>query len=65
VTKENTNTWWGYVHKNGTVQAKRYFGPEDISEAEESPFCVEIVGPFEAYDRDDAIAIIKQKLNLN
>ena len=47
--------WWGYLHKNGNFQAKVYFGPEDIREAEESPFCIKAVGPFLAEDRVDAL----------
>ena len=27
--------WWGYKHVNDTLQAKRYFGPEDLKEAKE------------------------------
>ena len=48
-------TWWGYRHTNGNLQAKRYFDQEDIREAEESPFCAEVSGPFEATDREDAL----------
>lgn len=46
--------WWGYVHTSGTVHLKRYFGPQDIDEAHESPFCAEVYGPFEADSHDDA-----------
>lgn len=52
--------WWGYLHTSGTIQAKRYFGPIDIQEAEESPFCQRAHGPFEAVDRDDAIKQLKE-----
>ena len=38
--------WWGYIHTNGTIQVKRYFGPEDIREAHESPFVARVYGPF-------------------
>lgn len=51
--------WWGYTHANGKIQVKRYSGPLDISEAEESPFVQRTFGPFDAEDRDDAINIIK------
>lgn len=50
--------WWGYLHTDGSLQAKRYhptFGPGDIEEAFESPFCAKVVGPFEATDREDAL----------
>jgi hypothetical protein len=54
--------WWGYIHENGTVQVKRFFSPLDIMDAEESPFCKEVFGPFEATGREDAV---KQINNLN
>lgn len=53
-----SNVWWGYLHTSGTIQAKRYFSPEDISEAHESPFVAQVVAPFSASDRDEAINII-------
>ena len=59
----NKNLWWGYLHISGSLQVKRYFEPLDIREATESPFCEIVVGPFEANDRDDAINILKSKLN--
>lgn len=55
------NQWWGYVHISGSLQAKRYFGPLDIQEAHESPFCTQITGPFEAETRDEALEIVKQR----
>lgn len=55
-----TNLWWGYRHVSGTLQAKRYFKPLDIEEARESPFVKQVIGPFEAYDRDDAIHVVAE-----
>lgn len=55
--------WWGYRHISGTLQAKRYFEPLDIQEAHESPFCAEVVGPFEASDRDEALNIVAELTN--
>lgn len=54
------NLWWGYLHINTTLHAKRYFDKLDIEEAEESPFCRKIVGPFKATDIDEALSIVKQ-----
>jgi hypothetical protein len=54
------NLWWGYKHISGTYQAKRYFEPLDIKEANESPFCDIVVGPFLSIDRDDAIEKVKE-----
>jgi hypothetical protein len=53
--------WWGYKHISGTYQAKRYFGPLDIQEAEESPFCDIVVGPFYAENRDEALVKVREK----
>lgn len=57
----NKNLWWGYRHTSGTLQAKRYFDPRDISEAHQSPFCKQVVGPFNASDREEALKIVKEK----
>jgi hypothetical protein len=57
------NLWWGYKHTSGTYQAKRYFSSLDIVEAEDSPFCEMVVGPFEAEDRDDALRQVKELTN--
>lgn len=55
--------WWGYKHISGTYQAKMYFEPLDIQEAVDSPFCAEVVGPFEAEDRDDALRQVEELTN--
>jgi len=55
------NLWWGYKHISGTYQAKRYFGPLDIQEAQESDFCEQVSQPFLAHDREDALNQIKLK----
>lgn len=54
------NLWWGYKHISGTYQTKRYFEPLDIIEANESPFCDIVVGPFPATDREDALNKVKE-----
>ena len=51
--------WWGYVHVDGGVHAKRYFGdPVDLQEARESPFVSQVIQPFEASGRDEAMEIL-------
>lgn len=55
------NLWYGYKHISGTFQVKRYFDCLDIQEAQESPFCDIVVGPFPAKDRDEALEIVKEK----
>ena len=57
-------TWWGYIHTNGSVQVKLYFGRLDLEEADESPFVQKVYQPFEAYGREHAIDIIKSKENI-
>lgn len=59
----NKILWWGYVHTSGSLQVKRYFSPEDITEAEESPFCRQIILPFEANSREEALEFIKTRIN--
>ena len=53
--------WWGYKHTSGSLQAKRYFDKKDLEEAYESPFCDNIVKPFEAKSREEALKIIEEK----
>ena len=55
--------WWGYKHVSGTYQAKRYFDKRDTDEAEQSPYCEQVVYPFEAESRDEAIEYIKEQTN--
>ena len=59
LNEEVVMKWWGYIHTSGSIQVKRYFGPLDIQEAEESEFCKEVYGPFDATDRQDAIKVIE------
>jgi hypothetical protein len=57
----NLNKWWGYLHENGSVQAKRFYSVGDLDEAAESPFVVHVVQPFYARDRDYALGVIIEK----
>jgi len=55
--------WWAYLHTNGRVQVKRYFGdPLDLEEAQESPFVVTVMQPFPAINRESAVALAEDKL---
>ncbi len=58
--RKRTTPWWGYLHISGTLQAKPYREPLDIEEAEQSPFCKKVVGPFQALHRDHALLIVQQ-----
>ena len=46
--------FWAYRHTQGSILVKRYLGPVDIEEARESPFVMEIMGPFEAENINEA-----------
>lgn len=56
------NLWWGYEHENGALQVKRFFDMEDVKEAKLSGFTTQVVGPFEAENREEAFSILQQKL---
>lgn len=56
------NLWWGYLHVEGTFQAKRYFDKRDLDDAYESTFVKDVVPPFEADTREEAIEYIKNYL---
>ena len=56
--------WWGYLHENGTIQVKRWFGDHKdyTDDCEGNPFVQRIVKPFTASSREQAIEIIKERL---
>ena len=56
--------WWGYLHSNGTLQLKRWFGDyEDYTtDCIGNPFVKEVAMPFEASDHVEALSILKEKL---
>ena len=54
------NLWWGYLHLDGTYQAKRYFNDEDITLALTSPVVSIATYPVIAESRDEALELIKQ-----
>jgi len=60
---ENT-MWWGYLHCNGTIQIKRWFGDhKDYTEdCEGNDFIVCVVTPFIADTRETAVAHIQAEL---
>lgn len=53
--------WWGYIHVNGNIQVKRYFGADDLYDAEESPFVREVFGPFKSSGREEALKVLAEK----
>lgn len=54
-------TWWGYKHVSGTLQAKRYLDKRDLEEAYQSDFVDQVVQPFEASSREEALEHIKNQ----
>jgi hypothetical protein len=61
---DNEPNWWGYLHANGTVQAKpvTWTYADDVLDAKQSPFVKRIMLAFSAKDRDDALAQLKKCL---
>ena len=57
--------FWGYLHQNGTIQVKRWFGDhKDYTEdCEGNDFVQQVVRPFAADSREKAIEIITQRLD--
>jgi hypothetical protein len=57
--------WWGYLHSNGNIQVKRWFGDHKdyTDDCEGNPFVSVVITPFYANNRDEAIAHITKKLN--
>ena len=56
------NMWWGYRHTSGTVQAKRFFDDRaPIEDARQSTFVTQVVEPFQADSRDEALQIVRQR----
>jgi len=47
--------WYAYIHANGNLLLKRYFMPDDLSDAKNSPFVMDITPVIKAHDRKDAM----------
>ena len=62
----NRIMWWGYLHENGTIQAKRWFGDHEdyTGDCIGNPFVLQVVPPFEANSREEAIDIIRKELTM-
>lgn len=59
--------WWGYLHQNGTVQLKRWFGDKAdyIDDCVGNPFVLKVVEPFEADGYTEAMAHLTKCLTDN
>jgi uncharacterized protein YndB with AHSA1/START domain len=56
----NELMWWGYLHQNGSIQVKRWFGDhaDYTTDCEENDFVQGVVKPFAAKTREEAVAYI-------
>jgi len=56
--------WWGYLHSNGTVQVKRWWGDHEdyIEDCRDNIFVQRVVPPFEAPTVQDAFETISKRL---
>ena len=52
--------WWGYLHTDGTMHAKRFFDDMEFVEATQSPFVDQIMEPFDASDSGEALQMVMQ-----
>lgn len=57
--------WWGYLHQNGTVQVKRWFGDHKdyTSNCRGNDFIQQVVPPFAAPSREEAIEIVTGRVS--
>jgi hypothetical protein len=56
--------WWGYLHVNGTLQVKRWFGDHKdyTDDCEGNDFVLRVVPPFAAESYIEALNIIRGEL---
>lgn len=54
--------WWGYLHSNGTLQLKRWFGDvkDYTDDCEGNDFVQRVCYPFEAGTREEALLVLKK-----
>lgn len=56
--------WWGYLHSNGSIQVKRWFGDHKdyTDDCDGNDFVQQVVRPFKADTWEAAEEIIKKQL---
>ena len=56
--------WWGYLHSNGTVHVKRWFGDRKdyTDDCDGNDFVLRVVPPFCAKSREDAERTVRQQV---
>ena len=60
----NQIMWWGYLHQNGSIQVKRWFGDhaDYTDDCQGNPFVQKVVKPFAADSREKAVEEITKQL---
>jgi hypothetical protein len=60
----NDIMWWAYLHANGTVQLKRWFGDHKdyTDDCDGNDFVQRVVRPFAAASREEAEKIAQERL---
>lgn len=66
ITDIPKNHWWGYLHSNGSIQVKRWFGDHKdyTDDCENNPFVIRVVHPIQALDAEEARQRITRILDL-
>ena len=56
--------WWGYLHVNGVVHAKRFFDNQDLKEAHDSPFVQAVCTPIPCINHEAALTVFHDKFGI-
>jgi hypothetical protein len=56
--------WWGYLHQNGSIQVKRWFGDHKdyTDDCDGNDFVQRVVRPFTAATREEAVERVKKEV---
>jgi hypothetical protein len=60
----NKTMWWGYLHQNGTIQVKRWFGDKAdyTTDCIGNEFVQHVVEPFSAKTSEEAREIVSNRV---
>ena len=64
MNNSNDLQWWAYLHQNGSIIVKRWFGDvkDYTDDCEGNDFVLQVVQPFTANTREEAEQIAKDRL---
>jgi len=64
MNNSNNLQWWAYLHQNGSIIVKRWFGDvkDYTDDCEGNDFVLQVVQPFTANTREEAEQIAKDRL---